>query len=90
MGTRVSRTWSSSATSSGERAQNPPALMAPWPRMEQECPDEPRSLPLSKGRKSLFLVDGTSQVERRASVLGDPSCGWFPLWTEEGALAGTA
>lgn len=39
---------------------------------------------------NLFLVDGTSHVGRRANVLGNPSCGWFPLWTEEGALAGTA
>lgn len=45
-----------------EHAQSPLALRDPWPKMEQECPDDPLSLPFPPGRKSFFLVDGACQL----------------------------
>lgn len=71
--------------SSREHAQSPLALRVPWPRTEQAYPDDPPSLPLPTGRKSVFLVDGTSHVGKRVNVSGDPFHGQFPLWTERGS-----
>lgn len=68
--------------STREHAQSPLASRVPWPRMEQECPDDPLNLPLPTGRKSFSLVDRASHVGKRVNVPGGPFHGQFPLWTE--------